>query len=227
MGIVAFIPARAGSKRIPNKNIKPFFGHPLIAYSIQSAIDAGIFDGIYVTSDSWDICKIATSYGACYIERPAEFARDDSPDAEWIYHAGVYLGYNFLNFAIIRPTNPFRTGETIKRAWNLWDKESHMKAVEPVKQHPDKMWLIYGNKMEPYGIENLHLLPTQALKKVYVQNASLELITRGNGHYWAFQSFLTEGYEGFDINTPEDFILAEELVKRGLAKPPEIRRPSI
>ena len=57
--IIALIPARSGSKRIPNKNIKSLNGHPLIAYSIISAIDSGIFDRIIVSTDSKDIAKIS------------------------------------------------------------------------------------------------------------------------------------------------------------------------
>jgi N-acylneuraminate cytidylyltransferase len=223
--LVAFIPARAGSKRVPGKNTRDFFGHPLIAYAIQSAYDAGIFDGIYVTSDSWDICKIATSYGACYIERPAEFARDDSPDSEWIEHAKSVLE-PFDYFAIVRPTNPFRTGETVKRAWELWDKYSIMKAIEPVKQHPGKMWRLRNHRvMESYSGGGQHLEPLQNLEKLFIQNASLEFRATMPGR--TYQPFFTEGHEGFDINTETDWILAEELVKRELAKLLEIRRPSI
>ena len=221
---VALIPARMGSKRIPGKNIKTLGGHPLIAYAIQSAKDANIFDCIYVSSDSGRILDIANYYGAWCIERPIAYALDSSPDSEWIKHALPQIGLCFF-YAIVRPTNPFRTGGMIRRAWEQWDMKSIMKAVEPVKQHPYKMWLI--NKdfkyMITYEYGERHLIPTQTLNEVYIQNASLEwrLVF---GQQATYQPFYTEGYEGFDLNTPEDWILAEALIEKGYAKLPRIEK---
>ena len=84
--IIALIPARSGSKRIPNKNIKYLNGHPLIAYSIISAIDSGIFDRIIVSTDSNDIAKISEYYGAeVPFIRPENISTDNSPDIDLVY----------------------------------------------------------------------------------------------------------------------------------------------
>ena len=224
---VALIPARAGSKRIPGKNIKTLGGHPLIAYAIQSAFDSGLFDEIYVSSDSARILEIALHYGALGITRPPEFATDTSADDEWIVDVfeqmndyGVKLPHYY---AIVRPTSPFRTGYMIKRAFSEWNKKSLMKAVEPVKQHPEKMWERIGYYMQPLYPGNNHFYPTQSLKIFYVQNASLEFRARFDAHPF-YQPFFTEGYEGFDLNTPEDWILAEALIEKGYAKLPRIEK---
>jgi N-acylneuraminate cytidylyltransferase len=224
MNIIALIPAREKSKRIPNKNIKNFFGHPLIAYAIDQAIKAEIFNGIYVSSDSEEIGKIAEYYGAKFIKRPDKYATDISPDAEWIEHALQYC-LACDAFMILRPTSPFRMAETIKRAWKEWDKTHCMKAIEKVKQHPDKMWKILSyNLMWAMGIPGAHLQPIQNLEEIYIQNGSLEIrpIQIANGREIHYQPFFTENYEGFDLNFPEDWILAEALVERGLAKVPWI-----
>lgn len=222
--VIALIPARSGSKRILNKNIRLFFGHPLLAYAIQSAIDAEIFNDIYVSSDSDRILEIAEYYGAKSIKRPDEFAGDNSPDSEWIDHA-LSLVKDLYFYAIIRPTNPFRTGDMIKKGFEQWDKVSIMKAIELVKQHPWKMWKVSKKYMDNYVNNENHLEPTQTFREYYIQNGSLE---------WrpfykvsqTYQPFLTQGYEGFDLNTIEDWILAEALVEKGYAKLPEIdRRP--
>ena len=223
--LIALIPARSGSKRIPNKNIRILFNHPLIAYSIQAAKDAGIFDGIYVSSDSEEIGRIAEYYGAIWIKRPAEFATDNSSDAEWINHF-ISIIKLFNCFMILRPTSPFRIGETIKRGWSEWDHQHCLKAVEKVKQHPAKMWRIHSNKtMLNYLEKNWHLQPIQNLEQLYIQNASLEI--RPIMHIFGFDSyyqpFFTQGYEGFDINEEIDFMLAELLINKGLAKLPEIK----
>jgi CMP-N-acetylneuraminic acid synthetase len=73
---VCLIPARGGSKRLPRKNIMPFFGHPMLAYAIAAARHSGLFDAVAVTTDDPDIGRIAEWYGALYIARPAELASD-------------------------------------------------------------------------------------------------------------------------------------------------------
>lgn len=220
--MIALIPARSGSKRIPGKNIRNFFGHPLIAYTIQSAIDSKIFDGIYVSSDSDEIGKIAEYYGAKWIKRPEEFARDNSPDLEWIDHALKNISCNV--FMILRPTNPFRTYETITRAYTEWDGKHCMKAIQKVSEHPGKMWKVLFNDktlMQSFLGEDLHLLPTQSLEQYYIQNACIEIrpTKSMDGTDYFYQPFFTYScdYEGFDLNAEEDWILAEVLVEKGLA----------
>jgi N-acylneuraminate cytidylyltransferase len=112
---------------------------------------------------------------------------------------------------------------------------SSMRAVEPVKQHPQKMWRLEGERIISHYLNLARkpgpppfTLPTQILSKVYIQNASLEIIHTktieeyGNVCGQSIIPFFTEGYEGFDLNTPDDWILAEELVKRGLVNLPEM-----
>ena len=87
MTSVCLIPARGGSKRIPRKNIKSFFGKPLIAWSIEAAKTAGIFDEIYVSTDDQEIAQIATSYGANIpFLRPDYLSNDYAVDEEVIEH---------------------------------------------------------------------------------------------------------------------------------------------
>jgi N-acylneuraminate cytidylyltransferase len=85
---IAVIPARGGSKRIANKNIKLFAGQPLIAYSIVSAVESGLFDDVVVSTDSAEIAKVATHYGASYIiERPTALADDYTGTTPVVRHA--------------------------------------------------------------------------------------------------------------------------------------------
>ena len=89
---VAIIPARGGSKRIPRKNIKPFYGKPLIAYSIEVALESELFDKVVVTTDDEEIAAIATSYGAkAPFIRPRELSDDFTGTADVIAHALEYL----------------------------------------------------------------------------------------------------------------------------------------
>src|SRR5688572_4819747 len=119
--IVALIPARVGSKRVPGKNIRPLADHPLIAYTIAPAVDSGIFDAVIVSTDSEEIASIARHYGAeVPFLRPPQFARDTSPDIEWVEHTLNRLreeGRRCEAFSLLRPTSPFRTAATLRRAW--------------------------------------------------------------------------------------------------------------
>ena len=86
MSCVAIIPARGGSTRIPMKNIKPFFGKPIIAYSINAAIYSKLFDRVIVSTDSEEIAKVARQYGAEVIMRSEEMSRDEVGTQEVMAH---------------------------------------------------------------------------------------------------------------------------------------------
>lgn len=86
--IAAVIPARSGSKRIPGKNIRPFAGRPMICHSIAAALEAGIFDAVYVSTDSEDIARVARDCGAqTPFVRPPELADDHTALAPVLLHA--------------------------------------------------------------------------------------------------------------------------------------------
>ena len=110
--IVGLIPARAGSKRVKNKNIKPLAGHPVMAYTISAALESGVFGDVIVSTDSEQFAEIARHYGASVpFLRPDEYAGDRSPDIEWIEYTLGRLrdeGKDYDCFSILRPTSPFR-----------------------------------------------------------------------------------------------------------------------
>jgi len=240
---VAFIPARAGSKRIAHKNIKALNGHPLLAYSICAARQSGVFDAVVLCTDSAVYADIGRHYGA---EVP--FLRDEdistatSPDIEWVEEALNWLsvaGRSYDVFSILRPTSPFRKPETIRRAWSQFISEGaaidSLRAVEKCSQHPGKMWVLRGGRMLPLlplGPEGqpYHSAQYAALPTVYIQNASLEIAWSrvvADGRTIAGNvliPFLTEGDEGLDINNPEDWWYAEYILANSEARLPEIDR---
>lgn len=238
--IIALIPARSGSKRVADKNIRPLAGHPVMAYTIAAAKQSGIFSAILVSTDSEQYADVAREYGAeVPFLRPVEISGDVSPDIEWIEFTLRKLkemGREYDCFSILRPTSPFRLPETIKRAWKEFLAEEgvdSLRAVEKCREHPGKMWVIRGKRMTPLlpiSPADLpwHSTPYQALPEVYAQNASLEIAYSRvvfEGRTIAGEvvmPFLTQGYEGFDVNRPYDWALAEELVKTGQAKLPEM-----
>lgn len=238
--VVALIPARSGSKRVIDKNTRLLSGHPVLAYTISAALESGVFDAVVVSTDSERYARIARHYGARVpLLRPVEIAGDLSPDIEWVEHmlgALAAEGSSYDCFSILRPTSPFRLSSTIRRAWERFASEEgvdSLRAVERCKQHPGKMWVIRGDRMVPLlpltpPDQPWHSSQYQALPEVHVQNASLEIaysrvVTEqrtiaGN----VIVPFLTEGYEGFDVNHPYDWKYAEELVASGEAVLPHV-----
>src|SRR6476620_193516 len=185
---VALIPARQGSKRVPGKNIRLLNGHPMLAYTIAPALQSRVFDTVIVSTDSEETAAIARHYGAeVPFLRPVAFATDTSPDIEWVEFTLRELaqrGRQWDAFSLLRPTSPFRTPDMIRRAWQLFASQAgadSLRAVELCAQHPGKMWMIEGDRMrhrleqpEP-RTQPWHSTPYQALPRVYVQNASLEI----------------------------------------------------
>lgn len=240
MSAVALVPARGGSVRVPGKNIAPLAGHPLLAYTIAAAEQAELFDAVVVSTDSEEIADVARAYGAVVRERPAEIATSESPDIAWLLH--VMDDRDDELFSILRPTSPFRTAATIRRAWNrfaaLGDSFDSIRAVEPVRQHPGKMWLVEGDALRPaWGQGNgdvpYHSTQMAALPRVWVQNSSLEIarsrVLHGEHPSIAGESiaaFFTEGHEGFSIDYPDDLVRAEQLVARGDAELPPLGSPA-
>lgn len=121
--IVAIIPARGGSKRIPNKNIKPFAGHPIISYSIKAAQTTGLFDRIIVSTDSEEIAAIARRYGAeTPFTRPAVLADDFTGDVPVMLHVLEWLKEHDtlpVFFCYIYATSPLTGAEYITEGFRL------------------------------------------------------------------------------------------------------------
>jgi len=234
---IAFIPARSGSERVPGKNVRVLAGHPLLAYAVETARQSGIFKRVVVSTDSEEIAAVARHYDAeVPFLRPAEYATSTSPDVEWLRDTLERLEERYDVFAIIRATNPFRGPGTVRRGYEqllATPEADSIRAVEPVKQHPGKTWVLAddGRTMRPV-LDQSHLEVAwhagqyQALPPVYVQNSALEIAwTRVVGETGTREGrvvapFLTEGYEGFNVDDEEDWARAERLVATGRATLP-------
>jgi CMP-N-acetylneuraminic acid synthetase len=223
----------------------------MIAYTIAAAAASGVFDAIIVSTDSDEVADAARRYGAeVPFLRPAALATDTSPDIEWLEHLLEQLraqGRTWDCFSLLRPTSPFRTADTIRRAWARFTAQQgvdSLRAVEKCTQHPGKMWVVRGDRMFPLlpfaltreGADGRreeqpwHSTPYQALPAVYVQNASLEIAwtrvvrERRTIAGDVLVPFVTEGYEGFDINDAYDWMVAERLLADGTVTLPAVRR---
>ena len=227
MNMVALIPARAGSKRLPGKNTKLLWGHPVIAYTIAAAQQSGVFSSVWICTDDPAVralCVVGSGLNS--IERLP--VSDTQPDIEWVRDALRFIERPH-GFAILRPTSPFRTAETIRRCYQQFTIPDQtcdsIRAVEPVTQTPYKMWTWEGQGFpikpllsgEKDGVP-YHSSPTQACPVVYIQNSSLEMAWTANVEIHGSISgrkvapFFTHGLEGFSLDTPADWERAQALV---------------
>lgn len=240
---VAFIPARSGSKRVPDKNIKLLNSHPMLAYTVRAAVESGVFDSVICATDSEIYADIARYYGAeVPFLRSADISGDKSPDIEWVVwmlKALKSVGRSYEVFSILRPTSPFRLPQTIQRAWDIFINDTgtdSLRAIEKCKQHPGKMWVIRGKRMLPLlpyanGTTPWHSSQYAALPEIYAQDASLEIawsriaLEQNSIAGESIIPFVSQGLEGFDINELEDWWMAERLVATNTAALPSIVIP--
>lgn len=219
---VAIIPARSGSKRIPGKNIKEFGGVPMISRTIKTLLQAELFDEVVVSTDSPDITKTSSKAGATRcITRPDELADDHTPTKPVIQHALGELALSDSDaVCCVYPCNPFLNPKTL--GWSLeilLENEEHF--CLPVIEYPHPVQRAFTldqrsviTKREPH----FELLRTQDLETCYHDAGSF---------YWGLNSLWMSDLglhtrsvglpvsrtEGIDIDTPDDWYLAELLYR--------------
>lgn len=189
--VLAIIPARGGSKGIPRKNIRPFAGYPLIAWSIAAARQSELVTRTLVSTDDAEIASIARTFGAeTPFLRPAEFAQDQTTDLPVFEHAIQWLAENedYHPGVVIqlRPTSPIRPPGLVDKA--IKTLLAHLDAdcvrgVVPAGQNPHKMWRLTGgedapmkNLLEVDGIAEPYNAPRQVLPPIYWQTGHVDAI---------------------------------------------------
>ncbi|MFP4556740.1 MAG: pseudaminic acid cytidylyltransferase [Bacteroidales bacterium] len=212
---LAIIPARGGSKRIPGKNIKPFLGKPIIAYSIEAAINSQLFNEVMVSTDDPKIAKIAKEYGAKVpFLRSTENADDHATLADAIREViDEYknINRNFDYTCCILPTCPLLTKENLEEAYNVFLK-GQFDSLRPIVRfsYPIQRALAYKKgKVEMMHPEHARTR-SQDLEPAYHDS--------GQFYWFIFDRGLTGKNKGGiiipesrvqDIDTEEDWILAE------------------
>ena len=219
--VLALIPARGGSKGIPRKNIVPFMGKPLIAWTIKAARESKYIDRVVLSSDDQAICEIATNEG-CEVPflRPAHLANDASSSMDVVFDALERLPrFDFI--VLLQPTSPLRVSNDVDGCLEKLMKSSAPScvAVTDVKEHP---FLVYkknnSERLKPY---------CDAHTKEYLRRQDLPDAFKLNGAVYAAKvewlkengTFLSDETVGFhmplnrsvDIDTLEDLELAERM----------------
>ena len=147
--VLALVPARGGSERVPGKNLRLLQGRPLIAHTVEAALAASSVDRVVVSTDSLDIAAAAREAGAeVPFLRPAGIARSTSTEMEFLLHALDWFGdhecWEPHLLAILYPTSPLRTAVSIDAAvsaMNDHPEADSLRSVRLCSEHPYKMWV--------------------------------------------------------------------------------------
>ena len=220
MNNLAIIPARSGSKRIPNKNIKDFFGKPIIYYPISEALSSQIFSEVMVSADSIKIARLSEKIGAKVPFIRSQKNSDDYsilPDViEEVLIEYKKLGRDFDNICCIMPTNPFLTSDILTDSFKKF-KEGNgesMIAVKKLSTPIEKTYEIKKNMLYPLFKEHFKVR-TQDLSAKYSDAGSFFWVTREafNEHKKGITSktipYLLDENQAQDIDNIEDWKLAE------------------
>jgi len=186
--IIGIIPARGGSKSLPRKNLQDLLGVPLIAFSIQSALESKLIDCVYVSSDDPEILDVSKSFGAHVIRRPAEISGDFSRDNELLEHA---IESQFRNLdensliAFLRPSHPLRNPQTLDQAIEFYQSSmgfDSLRSMKETSEIPFKMWMINetGHAIKVTDNQKIDIpdpinAPRQLLPKTYYQDGYIEV----------------------------------------------------
>ena len=230
MKVLGIIPARSGSKRIPEKNIQPVLGKPLIWYIIQSAKKAKTLIKLIVSTDSEKIAQIARDSGVQVpFLRPKNLAQDNTPDLPVFLHALEKLEENGEKFDIVvnlRPTSPLLESEDIDKAVSLLIKTGadSVRSMQPATQPPQWMKTVDKNGFARPFLANTdeRKFPTRASlpEKVYQLNAQIDVmkvywIKKGNLYGEKMAAYIMDPQNCIDIDNLTDVYAAEAiLVKR-------------
>lgn len=227
--MIALIPARGGSKGVPGKNIKPINGKPLIAYTIEAALEAKSIDRVIVTTDDEDIASVAREYGAeVPFMRPAELASDTAAAPDVYIHAVEFImnetGAAIENFIVLLPTAPLRTGQHIDEAVALFNKEKARTLLSMAEAETPVTWIHYqdengrvhnagfgaGDVMKNRQTNETYIIPNGA---IYV--LSYSLLKESRTYYCDNTiAYVMPREASIDIDYPIDFEIAELFLKK-------------
>jgi N-acylneuraminate cytidylyltransferase len=224
--VIALIPARASSKRVPMKNIQTICGKPLIFFSIKVAQLVAEINDVFVSTEDEEIARIGNSFGARVIPRPRFLSTDDVPNFRVMEHAVAWVEENYRYrvdlLILLQPTNPFRTPRMLKKALSLMAENPESDSLITVKKISRPLGQVVHNNWIPNAN-----LPYR------LSNSKLQYILTGNTFILRTQNTLKQGdflgkritplildqeWIDIDIDTPQDFWLAEALLHKNMEK---------
>jgi CMP-N,N'-diacetyllegionaminic acid synthase len=225
--MIAIVPARGGSKGLPGKNIRNLCGKPMIAYTIETALESKYVKEVIISTDQKKIADIAVEYGAtCRFMRPHELARDDSHAIDtYLYtveHLNGQHGYNINEFVVLQPTSPLRIAQDIDNTIDIFYRHKADSAASFTKEtHP----IIWHKYLDEEG-KILSLFPEeqmqnrQEIRPTYYPNGAIyvfkyDLLLKNRCYYTQRSyAYIMPFERSVDIDDIDDFEYAEILLRR-------------
>jgi CMP-N-acetylneuraminic acid synthetase len=232
LAALGIIPARAGSKRLPHKNVRLLGGKPLVAWTIEAARQSRRLQTLTVSSDDPEVLKIAHDYDAQLpLARPSVLAGDESPAIDFVRHALSMLERDgagpFSAVVILQPSSPFTMPADIDATIDLLASSGADSAVSVMQldhaAHPWKMKTLQGNRLLPYLEEERGRMAAHELPAIYVRNCSVyatrrESIERGQVIGDDCRGYVMPRERSLDINDEVDLEFAEFLLSRRIGR---------
>lgn len=214
---IVIIPARGGSERLPNKNVKSLAGLPLLVYSIQYALNQLGIDSVYVSTNDAEIKVIALDHGANVVDRPEVLSGAQSTTVSTLKHVLETVGQAYETVVLLQPTNPLRPISLFEDAYHKF-LESDCDSLMTVSRNHQKLGKIVKNRFEPFnykmGQRSQDLEPLYAENGlIYIAKASLIMDDRILGDK-NIPFIINHPYAQVDIDTEEDLKLAEYILKQ-------------
>lgn len=218
MKAIAIIPARGGSKRIPEKNIQLFGGIPLLVHSIRYAqAHTDIIEAIYVSTDDAAIKAIALQHGAQVIDRPEALSGDLEPTVTALQHVLDTIAFEVENVVLLQPTNPLRPENLLREAFETYEKGNYDSLFTVTRNH-QKLGRIVKHQFLPFNYEIGQR--SQDLEPLYFENGLL-YITKAKALLEntiitenAFPFEVNHIFANIDIDTQADLEYAEYLFQK-------------
>ena len=225
--VLGLVPARAGSKGIPNKNIRLLAGSPLLARAIQSGLASGVMDRIVLTTDSAEFAEVGKNAGAeVPFIRPPELARDETPMLPVIQHAANHLiatGWTPEIIVLLQPTAPFRSPQDIAKAveWLLNNpKYESVVSVEQVPEHyaPHFVMRVENDRLLPFMADGLKITRRQDAPKAFTRSGQFyvmrtKTLLEKNSIYGDNCFPFVTSHEAVNLDTMDDWAAAEKLAQ--------------
>ncbi len=220
--VIAIIPARGGSKSIPGKNIISFCGKPLIAWSIECALQSGCVDKVYVTTDDVEIAEVSRRYGAEVIMRPAELATDTASSDAALLHAIAEIEKQKKVDVVLflQATSPLRTSNDIADAVALFFKERADSLFSAAKLDDFCAWKKDGNEYHSATFDYLNRGRRQDREPYFLENGSLylfknELFKKNKNRMGGkIAVSLMPLWKSYEIDNADDLETCEYYMKR-------------
>ncbi len=218
--ILCIIPARGGSKRLPNKNILEIAGKPLIAHTIEAALQSKIIDKVIVSTDDKEIARVSKKYNAeVPFIRPDELSTDSATSINVIIHSLDYFkaqGTYFDYVILLQPTSPLRSSDDIGKAFELISDKTSAVVSVCKSEHPPS-WM-YTLSNESYINKNAEEENTNTPATFYRLNGAI-YISKTNDLYKnksfigsKTKAFIMPAEKSIDIDTRIDFELCKILL---------------